>query len=101
MGAEVEAVVEVEVAVAEVSIRERGDIDQLFYLLSNTKVTPSLGCKEGRDGLKPFLDFRPFSFFFDTISCNTFPFDKDYELVISTMYALTGLVIQNSRTGLI
>lgn len=63
VGAEVEAVVEVEVAVAEVSIRERGDIDQLFYLLSNTKVTPSLGCKEGRDGLKPFLDFRPFSFF--------------------------------------
>lgn len=63
VGAEVEAVVEVEVAVAEVSIRERGDIDQLFYLLSNTKVTPSLGCKERRDGLKPFLDFRPFSFF--------------------------------------
>ena len=65
MGAEVEAAVEVEVevAVAEVSIRERGNIDQLFYLLSNTKVTPSLGCKEGRDGLKPFLDFRPFSFF--------------------------------------
>ena len=30
MGAEVEAAVEVEVAVAEVSIRERGDIDQLF-----------------------------------------------------------------------
>lgn len=63
VGAEVEAVVEVEAAVAEVSIRERGDIDILFYLLSNTKVTPSLGCKEGRDGLKPFLDFRPFSFF--------------------------------------
>ena len=61
VGAEVEAAVEV--AVAEVSIRERGDIDQLFYLLSNTKVTPSLGCEEGRDGLKPFLDFRPFSLF--------------------------------------
>ena len=87
MGAEVEAVVEVEVAVAEVSIRERGDIDILFYLLSNTKVTPSLGCKEGRDGLKP-SNFWPIFIFFDTISWNTFPFDKDYELVISTMYAL-------------
>ena len=86
VGAEVEAVVEVEVAVAEVSIRERGDIDQLFYLLSNTKVTPSLGCKEGRDETLP--RFSPIFIFFDTISWNTFSFDKDYELVISTMYAL-------------